>query len=81
VYFSSSQSPIDCLVRDISDSGAWLKFLVPQKITEIMELHIPIKGQTFRSKIRWQAGNEIGIAFNTATADAARGRCRTCQPN
>jgi hypothetical protein len=70
VYFGGSQSPVDCLVRDISDSGARLKFLGPQKITEITELHIPIKGQTFRSKVRWQAGNEIGIAFDTATANA-----------
>jgi hypothetical protein len=73
VYFGSSQSPVDCLVRDISHNGARLKFFAPQQITEITELHIPIKGQKFRSKARWQVGDEIGIAFDTASADARAG--------
>jgi hypothetical protein len=64
VYFEGSAIPVECLVRDISDTGARLQFPRPQKLSELLDLHIPVKGQSFHSKVRWEDGNEIGIAFH-----------------
>jgi hypothetical protein len=53
-------------VRDISDSGARLQFDKPLALSEILDLHIPIKGQTFHAENRWRNGAQIGVAFRAA---------------
>ena len=63
-YFGGSSSAVDCLVRDISDTGARLKFSAPPVFTENLELHIPVKGLRYRSKVQWRSGDEIGIVFD-----------------
>jgi|ERR1700691_5995337 hypothetical protein len=44
VYFENSTTAVDCVVRDISDTGARLQFPKVQNFTELLDLHIPIKG-------------------------------------
>ena len=62
---------MDCIVRDISDTGAPLQFPRPQKSSELLDLHIPIKGQSFHSQVRWKDENEIGIAFHASSNTVA----------
>jgi len=64
-------STVDCLVREISETGARLKFASPKTITENLDLHIPIKGKTFRGKVAWGDGYEVGLAFKTNAAVGA----------
>jgi PilZ domain len=72
VYFENSSTAIDCIVRDISDTGARLQFPKPQNLTEIVDLHIPVKGQSFHAEMRWHDGDEIGVAFHASPkADTA----------
>ena len=63
VYLGNSPSAIDCLVRDLSDSGARLKFSGPITAPDTLELQIPVKGQTLRAKVKWREAEEIGISF------------------
>lgn len=63
VYLGNSPSAVSCLVRDMSDTGARLTFSAPIAVTEMLELHIPVKGQTLRGKVKWREADEIGIAF------------------
>jgi PilZ domain len=63
VYPGNSPSAVSCLVRDLSDTGARLIFSAPIAATELLELHIPVKGQRLHGKVKWREGNEIGIAF------------------
>ena len=37
------------------------------KYPEFMDLHIPIKGQNFHSKVMWNDANEIGVAFHATS--------------
>jgi hypothetical protein len=67
VYFEGGGTAVDCVVRDISETGARLQFAKPQKISEVVDLHIPIKGQSFHAKVRWEDGSEIGIAFHATS--------------
>jgi hypothetical protein len=68
-YFGNSPSAIDCVVREFSETGARLTFSGPPMFSETLDLHIPIKGQSFHGKVQWNDGDELGIAFDTlATA-------------
>ena len=73
VYFGKSLSAVNCLVRDISDTGARLKFSAPPPDTEALELCIPVKGVSFYSKVRWRSGGEIGIVFDTVATPLPAG--------
>jgi hypothetical protein len=64
VYFDNKGTAIDCVVRDISETGAGLQFPKPQSITEFLNLHIPAKGQSFPARVRWHDSDEVGIAFH-----------------
>jgi hypothetical protein len=67
VYFEGRGTAVDCVVRDISDIGARLHFDKPLALTELLDLHIPIKGQSFHAEKRWHNGDEIGVTFRAAT--------------
>jgi hypothetical protein len=66
-YVDDSGIAVDCVVRELSDIGARLQFSKPRDFTEFVDLHIPIKGQSFHSKVQWREGNEIGVAFHATT--------------
>lgn len=68
IYFNNRRSAVDCLIRDISDHGARLRFSDSITIPDSFELHIPQKNQTLRVTARWRHGMDVGVAF----ADAAR---------
>jgi hypothetical protein len=70
VYFENSTTAVDCVVRDISDTGARLQFPKMQNFTELLDLHIPIKGLNLHAKVRWHEDNEMGVAFHTVTKAA-----------
>src|SRR5262245_860205 len=63
LYFNNRRSSLDCLVRDISGQGAKLKVSDSIAIPEFVELHIPNKDETYRAKVQWRTGFEIGVTF------------------
>ena len=67
VYFEGHGTAVDCVVRDISDNGARLQFSKPLALTDLLDLHIPIKGRSFHAEKRWHNGDEIGVTFHAAT--------------
>ncbi len=71
VYFGNSPSAMNCLVRDVSETGARLKFGGPITAPDNIELHIPTKNQVLRAKVKWREVDEIGISFTTESAAAA----------
>jgi hypothetical protein len=67
VYVENSSVAVECVVRELSDTGARLHFSKLPPVSEFVDLHIPIKGQNFRSKVQWREGDEIGVAFHSTT--------------
>jgi hypothetical protein len=63
-----SDAIIDCIVRDVSQTGAKLRFRCPPQITEVFELHVPAKGQIVQSKLVWSDDCEVGISFDSIVA-------------
>jgi hypothetical protein len=71
VYFDKRRGVMSCLVRDLSDDGARIIFSEGVTIPEAINLHIPQRDKTFRAKVTWRRGDEIGLALIAAEEVAA----------
>jgi len=72
IYFNNRRSALDCLIRDISDTGCRVIFSAAVQIPDAVDLYIPQKEQTLRAIVQWRQGEEAGIAFDEgARAPAA----------
>src|SRR5712675_965592 len=63
IHFNHRRTVIDCLVRDISDTGARLIFSDSVSVPDVVDLFIPQKEQTLRAHVQWRRGDELGVAF------------------
>jgi hypothetical protein len=70
IYFNNRRSAVDCLIRDISSTGAKLIFSDAITVPDVVELYIPQKEQTLRAEVHWRHGTELGVAFAGAAAAA-----------
>ena len=77
IYFNNRRTVIDCLIRDMSDHGARLRFSDSISTPDSFELHIPQKNQTLRVVARWRHGMDVGVAF----ADGARINSTSAPPS
>jgi hypothetical protein len=64
IFFNNRRSSVDCLIRDISDTGAKLSFSEAVTVPEVMELYVPAKEEMRRVRAQWRSGNDMGIAFD-----------------
>jgi len=56
---------IDCVVRDISETGARLGFSSPASIVGDVELHIPARGEIIQANVVWVEDCECGVSFKS----------------
>jgi hypothetical protein len=63
IFFNNRRSSVDCLVRDISDTGAKLVFSDAIAVPDVVELNIPNKAETHRARVQWREGEEVGVSF------------------
>jgi hypothetical protein len=63
IVYNNRSSTLDCMVRNLSNTGARLVFSGPVAVPEEFELVIPQKGQTHRCKIAWRESREFGVEF------------------
>lgn len=64
VYFEKNPFPADCVVRDLSASGARLAFAAPPlTAAERLDLQLPSKGERHRCQIVWRSETDFGVAF------------------
>ena len=66
IYFNNRRSAVDCLIRDITDTGARVIFSAAVQIPDVVDLYIPLKEQTLRAIVQWRHGDEVGVAFDEA---------------
>ena len=72
LYYDNRRASIECVIRDMSDSGARLTFEHPVIVPDNVELFIPQKQQTLRAHVKRRGPNEIGIAFEVERSDEPR---------
>ena len=64
VYFEKNPFAAECVVRDLSGSGARLTFPTPPITSaDRLELQIPGKGERHRCQIVWRSDAEFGVTF------------------
>ena len=63
LYYDNRRASIECVIRDMSDSGARLTFEHSAIVPDNVELFIPHKQQTLRACVQRRGPNEIDIAF------------------
>jgi PilZ domain len=71
VYFDDNPCAVECVVREMSDTGARLRFETPLLPVESFELDIPIRGQKLRAEVKWQRDGEIGVVFAESSEQRA----------
>src|ERR1700730_3207801 len=70
IFFNNRRTSVDCLIRDITEHGARLKFPSMTATPDVVELHIPNRDETYRVKVEWRNANEIGVAFDVDEKEA-----------
>jgi len=73
VHVDKRRGAMNCLVRDLSEVGARIVFSSAVTLPPTFDLHIPQREQTFRAKVQWRRGDEIGLAFTPVEAAGATG--------
>jgi hypothetical protein len=83
-YFGKAGTAVECVLHDISDSGARIKFLAAPPIVDTIELHIPSKGRVHRARVPPPIFNRCDSALRSGTSGigdsgiGAGGRELTC---
>jgi hypothetical protein len=70
IIFNKGASTMDCLVRDLSPSGARLALTETSTLPESFDLYIPQKDRTYRASLCWRRADGIGITFVDEAAPA-----------
>lgn len=74
IRFNNGASSMDCLVRDLSSSGARIALSETATLPEVFDLYIPQKERTYRATLRWRREDGVGVTFDeppTKTASPA----------
>lgn len=68
VYIDKRRGAMSCVIRDLSETGARMILSESVAIPEVVSLHIPQKDETYRARVKWRHGDEVGLAFGPAEA-------------
>ncbi len=63
---------IDCVVRDLSDSGARLRFPAMIGVPESFDLALTADHIRIPARKAWRRGNEVGIRFSRPRTEAKK---------
>ena len=63
-------STMDCVVRNVSDTGACVEFDPAARIPAEMNLKISRKGRSFLAHMIWRQANRVGLAFRAMVTDS-----------
>ena len=64
VLFNGGQNSLDCLIRDISSTGARLEVSANVTLPDRFDLYLPHRDETCRVHAQWRRGSQLGIAFD-----------------
>lgn len=63
IIFNGGNSTMDCLIRDMSESGARLELSETATLPDVFDLYIPSKDATQRVSLCWRRAGDVGINF------------------
>ena len=71
IIFNKGASSMDCLIRDMSETGARLELSETSTLPEVFDLYIAQKDETVRATLRWRRDGAVGIVFADQRKPAA----------
>ena len=66
ILYNGGAASMDCIIRDMSESGARLELSETSALPEVFDLYIQNKDATFRAMLCWRRGGEVGVTFEAA---------------
>lgn len=63
ISFKKGRSPLDCNVRNFSESGARVEFVSTAILPDTFDLTIARKEATFRARTVWRSEDTAGVVF------------------
>lgn len=63
IIFNNRFSTMDCVVRDISPTGARLQLAGDDVLPPIFELSLPLRSRRHKAEVVWRRGTECGVRF------------------
>jgi hypothetical protein len=63
VVLNNRFSLLDCIVRDLSETGAQVAFAHPVTLPSEVELEVPTKRLSTRARVMWSNGKTHGLMF------------------
>ena len=64
-------STMDCVVRNISDSGACVEFDETARLPDEMRLSVARKGRSFLARMIWRQADKVGLVFSAPRSSEA----------
>ena len=64
VLFNGGQNSLDCLIRDISSTGARLEVSANVTLPDRFDLYLPHRDETCKVHSQWRRGSQLGVAFD-----------------
>ncbi len=63
IIFNDGASVIDCIVRDVSETGAKLKIPSPLGVPDTFTLSVQADNTRRKCRVAWRRATEMGVAF------------------
>ena len=70
ILFNNQNTSFDCIVRNISQTGAKIEVSNTISVPTHFDLEIPQKGRTYRARIVWRDAEAMGVEFIQAETGA-----------
>jgi hypothetical protein len=63
IAYQNRSLTVDCVVRDLSSTGAKLQYQENNMVPDHFTLTIPMEGQRVECEVRWRRSNLLGVVF------------------
>lgn len=71
IIFNNGSSTVDCMVRNISGSGAKVTLDSVIDLPDEFQLNIPQRGKTYWARVAWRNHSELGLMLSATQTDPA----------
>lgn len=68
IEFNNGASKIDCVVKNISATGARIEVTAAVSLPNEFNLNIPHRNEVIRSQLVWRESNSVGVRFLSVQA-------------
>ena len=71
IEYNNGQASMECLIRDLSDSGARIAVSDSVTLPDHFRLFLPKTNRWVDTSTRWRRGGLIGVSFDPESADVS----------